>query len=72
MNIDQTINLITNNWGYVALAFGWLAHVYVPHLIRIYPTVISYGGVIRIVCNFFYTSKVNNQLKEPNVTSIKI
>ena len=45
--------------GYIAMAAAWFAHVYIPHLIRVYPTIVANGGVWGIVKAFFVGKPTN-------------
>jgi len=57
MWISNIIDAILPYKGYIALAIGWIAHIYIPHLIRVYPFVSMNGGVFGLVCNFFFGVK---------------
>ena len=56
--INDTIQAILPYKGYIAVATAWLAHVYIPHLIRIYPYVTENGGVLGIVKAFLVGKSV--------------
>ena len=52
LDISPLINTVVENKGYIALASGWLLHVYVPHLKRVYPFISTNGGILGLVRRF--------------------
>ena len=54
MNIASIIDSVVQYKGYIALAAGWIAHVYIPHLVQVYPYISANGGVFGIVRSFLF------------------
>ena len=55
--------------GYIVMGFAWFAHVYIPHIIRIYPWVSANGGVFGITKAFFVGKPDKATENKPTTTT---